>query len=291
MTDRIATENPGLPEGALWEQLRAAFYGPDREKLLEVLTEEQVLGRIRCVRRRYYGSDIHGVVEVPPCSLVKDSAIPFFLFHLVTAHSDPKEPSNRILAWDRPALKGLISSVRHQASNLDVMGSLFFFFRFKQALHRRMRNKRIMKEEASIAIEPGVPDILTVIDLGLVDPKGIAWVKHDINNDALLKGMCTYVSNGGASGFTSEKRDSSDTSSRSGMFGIANPVVVRTNNPLEMFNRELSAAFKHHTNLRQYVATIARMSPVYAQRQSSITRGLRRKNSALHAFSSRQRQT
>ncbi|ETK81319.1 hypothetical protein L915_13182 [Phytophthora nicotianae] len=171
------------------------------------------------------------------------------------------------------------------------MGSLFFFFRFKQALHRRMRNKRIMKEEASIAIEPGVPDILTVIDLGLVDPKGIAWVKHDINNDALLKGMCTYVSNGGASGFISEKRDSSDTSSRSGMFGIANPVVVRTNNPLEMFNRELSAAFKHHTNLRQYVATIARMSPVYAQRQSSITRGLRRKNSALHAFSSRQRQT
>ncbi|ETM41242.1 hypothetical protein L914_12975 [Phytophthora nicotianae] len=144
------------------------------------------------------------------------------------------------------------------------MGSLFFFFRFKQALHRRMRNKRIMKEEASIAIEPGVPDILTVIDLGLVDPKGIAWVKHDINNDALLKGMCTYVSNGGASGFTSEKRDSSDTSSRSGMFGIANPVVVRTNNPLEMFNRELSAAFKHHTNLRQYVATIARMSPYNA---------------------------
>ncbi|ETI41271.1 hypothetical protein F443_13490 [Phytophthora nicotianae P1569] len=110
-----------------------------------------------------------------------------------------------------------------------------------RALHRRMRNKRIMKEEASIAIEPGVPDILTVIDLGLVDPKGIAWVKHDINNDALLKGMCTYVSNGGASGFISEKRDSSDTSSRSGMFGIANPVVVRTNNPLEMFNRELTS--------------------------------------------------
>ncbi|POM58098.1 Hypothetical protein PHPALM_37304 [Phytophthora palmivora] len=108
MTDRLATENPGMPEGDIWEQVCGAFYGPTREEQLEGLTEEQVIGRIRRVRRRYYGGDIHGVVEVPPCSKVKDSIIPFFRFHLVTADPDPKARPNRILGWAHPALKELL---------------------------------------------------------------------------------------------------------------------------------------------------------------------------------------
>ncbi|ETP17508.1 hypothetical protein F441_08102, partial [Phytophthora nicotianae CJ01A1] len=108
MTDRLATEDPGMPEEDIWERACAEFYGPNREELIEGLTEEQVKSRIRRVRRRYYGGDIHGVVEVPPCSKVKDSAIPFFRFHLVTAHPEPNAPPNRILGWAHPALKELL---------------------------------------------------------------------------------------------------------------------------------------------------------------------------------------
>jgi hypothetical protein len=80
MTDHLATENPGMPERSIWEQVCDKYYGPDRDELLEGLTEEQVLGRIRRIRRRYYGGDIHGIVEVPPFSKVRDSAIPSFAF-------------------------------------------------------------------------------------------------------------------------------------------------------------------------------------------------------------------
>ncbi|KAF4038443.1 hypothetical protein GN244_ATG09414 [Phytophthora infestans] len=96
MTDRLATEDPGMPEEAIWERICSEFYGPNREELIEGLTEEQIKSRVRRVRRRYYGGDIHGVVEVPPCSKVKDPAIPFFRFHLVTAHPEPNAPPNHV---------------------------------------------------------------------------------------------------------------------------------------------------------------------------------------------------
>ncbi|ETP14874.1 hypothetical protein F441_10222 [Phytophthora nicotianae CJ01A1] len=108
MTDRLATEDPGMPEEDIWERVCAEFYGPNREELIEALTEEQVKSRIRRVRRRYYGGAIHGIVEVPPCSKVKDSEIPFFRFHLVAAHPEPNTPPNRILGWAHPALKELL---------------------------------------------------------------------------------------------------------------------------------------------------------------------------------------
>ncbi|ETP42938.1 hypothetical protein F442_10188, partial [Phytophthora nicotianae P10297] len=63
MTDRLATEDPGMPEEDIWERVCAEFYGPNREELIEALTEEQVKSRIRRVRRRYYGGAIHGIVE------------------------------------------------------------------------------------------------------------------------------------------------------------------------------------------------------------------------------------
>ncbi|GMF62028.1 unnamed protein product [Phytophthora fragariaefolia] len=108
MTDRLATENPGMPENDIWEQICTTYYGPNRNDLLDGLTEEQVKSRIRRIRRRYFGGDIHGVVEVPPCSKIKDSNIPFFRFHLVTPNEDPKAPPNRILGWAHPALKELL---------------------------------------------------------------------------------------------------------------------------------------------------------------------------------------
>ncbi|POM58097.1 Hypothetical protein PHPALM_37303 [Phytophthora palmivora] len=164
----------------------------------------------------------------------------------------------------------LISSVQKQFPNAEVIG---YFFHFKQALRRRMKNERISEEEISIFMETGVLDILT-----LVDPKGIAWVKQEIKRRCFTKG-CTYSCQQWRSFWVYFRRTWLERYfiTEWNVFGIANTVVARTNNPLERFNREMNAAFKPHPNLRQFVATIARMSSAYAQRQSSITRGLRRK--------------
>jgi hypothetical protein len=125
---------------------------------------------------------------------------------------------------------------------------------------------------------PGVLDILTVVDPDLVDPKGIAWVKQEIKRRCAVQGVeysylhwrkfWTYFRKTWLKRYFITEWN---------VFGIANSVVVRTNNPLERFNREMNAAMKPHPRLRHFVATIAKMSTAYAQRQSSITRGLRRK--------------
>ncbi|OWZ15418.1 hypothetical protein PHMEG_00010940 [Phytophthora megakarya] len=97
-----------MTENEIWSLVCAQFYGEDREELVDGLTEEQVIGRVRRARRRYYGGNIHGVVEVPPFSKVTDSAIHCFRFHFVTAHQNPKKPAERILGWAHPALKELL---------------------------------------------------------------------------------------------------------------------------------------------------------------------------------------
>ncbi|EGZ25609.1 hypothetical protein PHYSODRAFT_326600 [Phytophthora sojae] len=179
-TDQLATQNPTMPEGDIWEQVCEAFYGPDREELLDGLTEEQVIGRIRRIRRRYYGGDIHGVVEVPPFSKVKDSAIPFFRFHLTESMYD------------------------------DILHLIY-----------RDTGKKL--------------------------------------NPTIAHTHARY--------YITEWN----------VFGIANTIVARTNNPLERFNKEMNAAFKPHPKLRHFVSTIAKFSTAYAQRQANITRDLRKK--------------
>ncbi|GMF45320.1 unnamed protein product [Phytophthora fragariaefolia] len=135
-----------------------------------------------------------------------------------------------------------------------------------------------MEAEANIAMAPGVFNILTVIEPDLVDPKGIAWVQHRIKQECIAKKI----------GYSRAQWRQFWVYFRKtwleryfvtewNVFGIANTVVARTNNPLERFNREMNAVFKPHPNLRHFVAIIAKISTSYAQRQASITRGLRRK--------------
>ncbi|KAG6950361.1 hypothetical protein JG687_00014306 [Phytophthora cactorum] len=98
LTKASATASHGTPVKALpTAKVRRELRDAKQYSRLPRPLEEQALDRARSVRRRYYGGDIHGVVEFPPCSKVKDSAIPFFRFHLVTAHPDPKGPPNQIL--------------------------------------------------------------------------------------------------------------------------------------------------------------------------------------------------
>ncbi|KAK1928669.1 hypothetical protein P3T76_015772 [Phytophthora citrophthora] len=379
MTDKLTTENPGMTENEIWGLVCAQFYGEDRDELVDGLTEEQVIGRVRRARRRYYGGNIHGVVEVPPFSKVTDSAIPFFRFHFssafskvtdsaipffrfhfVSAHQNPKKPAERILGWAHPALKellfydsislfvdgtfrcvprgfhqclilmvddparnmftpvyfvlctsrtettysdilhlisrdtekkmtpaeivcdfefGLISAVQQAFPNAEVVGC---FFHFKQALHRRMKFEHITEKEILIAMTPGCLDILTVIDPQFIDPKGIAWVKLEIKGRCATKG-CAYSTRQWRNFWRYFHRIwlRKYSVSEWNVFGIANTIVARTNNPLERFNREMNAAFKPHPSLRHFVATIAKMSTEYARKMSNITRGLRQKKKRL----------
>ncbi|GMF34981.1 unnamed protein product [Phytophthora fragariaefolia] len=149
---------------------------------------------------------------------------------------------------------------------------------FKQALRRRMKYERISDAEALIAMEPGILDIFTVTDPELVDPKAIAWVKERIKQKCVAKGYA-YSRPQWRSVWRYSKKPCLDRYfiTEWNMFGIANAVVARMNNALERFNKGMNAAFKPHPNLREFVSTIAKMSMAYALRQSSITRGLRRK--------------
>ncbi|OWY94003.1 putative cleavage induced protein [Phytophthora megakarya] len=100
-----------------------------------------------------------------------------------------------------------------------------------------------------IVMEPGVLDILIVIDQDLIDPKGIAWVKLEIKKRCAAKSWLERY-------FVTEWN----------VFGIANSVVARTNNPLERFNREMNAVFNPYPNLRHFVATIAKIKKTRAHR-------------------------
>ncbi|KAF4045865.1 hypothetical protein GN244_ATG01695 [Phytophthora infestans] len=304
MTDCLAAEDPGIPEEAIWERICSTFYGPNREELIEGLTEEQVKTRVRQVRRRYYGGDIHGVVEVPPCSKVKDSAILFFRFHLVTAHPEPNAPPNRILGWAYPIFyfttvflfllttETMYEDILHlihrdtgqKLSPAEVVCD--FEFSLLSAVQSQCPNaevkERLTEDEILIAVEPGVLDILTVIDPELVDPKGIGWVKQEIKRKCADQG-CVYSAQEWRRFWLYFRKTWLERYfiTEWNVFGIMNSVVTRTNNPLERFNREMKAALKPHPNLRQFVSTIGRMSSAYARKQASITRCLRRKKQWL----------
>ncbi|OWZ15417.1 putative cleavage induced protein [Phytophthora megakarya] len=184
---------------------------------------------------------------------------------------------------------GLISAVQQAFPNAEVVGC---FFHFKQALSRRMKFEHITKKEISIAMTPGCLDILAVIDPEFIDPKGIAWVKLEIKRQCATKG-CAYSTRQWRSFWRYFHRIwlGKYSVSEWNVFGIANTIVARTNNPLERFNREMNAAFKPHPSLRHFVATIAKMSTGYARKMSNITRDCARKRSAYRGLISRCLQT
>lgn len=72
------------------------------------------------MRRQNYGGDVHGMIDIPPLSLVKGSPMPFFQFHVVTPNKDPSKPPNRIIGWAHPKLLNLL---RYPGVSLFVDGT------------------------------------------------------------------------------------------------------------------------------------------------------------------------
>ncbi|DBA03087.1 TPA: hypothetical protein N0F65_003334 [Lagenidium giganteum] len=71
------------------------------------MTREQVLRRVYNTRRKHFGRDIHGRVELPPLAMVKDSSQYFFQFQF--SYYDKTKPNlERLIGWAHTELIGLL---------------------------------------------------------------------------------------------------------------------------------------------------------------------------------------
>lgn len=97
MLDGMALSDLALPASDIWEAVRSRFYPEDGEGVVQGLNQQQVINRVYRIRRRSYGGDVHGMIELPPLSLVRDSNLPFFQFHSITPNEDttPDYGTNR----------------------------------------------------------------------------------------------------------------------------------------------------------------------------------------------------
>ena len=100
-TDELALMRIGHSPEAIWKQIHRDFYETGTGIAQRGLTREQVIRRVHRVRSSYFGADIHGVVEVPPLSLVSGTALPFFKFQNSYMDGNKLE---RIIGWAHPDL-------------------------------------------------------------------------------------------------------------------------------------------------------------------------------------------
>ncbi|OWY99627.1 LOW QUALITY PROTEIN: hypothetical protein PHMEG_00029342 [Phytophthora megakarya] len=108
-TDTMALTRMDLTPERIWKQIRDDFY-PESLPLVQYgLTREQVIQRVHRTRRSHFGADLHGVVEVPPLSLVPGSRQPFFQFYRSYMNGSTLE---RLVGWAHPALLKLVKYKR-----------------------------------------------------------------------------------------------------------------------------------------------------------------------------------
>lgn len=110
--DRIATCELAATALQIWNAVNAHFYLPNTTDALIGLTREQVINRVYNTCRQHYGGNIHGLIELPPLSLVKGSNQRFFFFHFhhifyEDDHKDMSQPQ-RIIGWAHPDLVKLL---------------------------------------------------------------------------------------------------------------------------------------------------------------------------------------
>lgn len=167
----------------------------------------------------------------------------------------------------------LINAVRDWFPGAKIIGC---HFHFKQACQRKMKKYRIPQCEASIAMERGVLDMLTVIDKMKIESHGLPWVISKIKdrcNDKKVqysvkkwKLFWQYFKRVWLQLFPPDFWNIKD---------VHKSMISRTNNPLERFNRELNAAFPaSHPSLPRFVTTIEGISSRYVRLLSDIGAGI-----------------
>lgn len=339
-TDRIAITNLSLTAQAIWNTISNQFYSMDDPRVVQGLSEQQVIQRVYRARQKHYSGEVHGLVELPPLSLVKGESTNFFQFHFVTSSKSADRKPQRIIGWAHPVLinllryngstvfidgtfrcvpakfaqcviimvhdqasglfvpvfyvlttsrtsdtywdiihfviqatdqkinpsqvvcdfeQGIIDAVQTQFPEANVVGCLFHF---KQAIRRQMMKYCITREEIAIAMEQGVLDMLTVIERDLIDPKGINWVRIQIQLHCTQRHL-RYSTKLWARFWRYFRRTwlHRYTPVVWNVHGLSNQLVARTNNPLERFNRELNNAFPvPHPSIPVFVDTINEIS-------------------------------
>ncbi|KAK1930446.1 hypothetical protein P3T76_014117 [Phytophthora citrophthora] len=80
-TDELAISQMNLTAERVWKQIREDFYPKEVLVVQRGLTREQVIRHVHRTRRRHFGADLHGVVEVPPLALVSGTNLPIFQFY------------------------------------------------------------------------------------------------------------------------------------------------------------------------------------------------------------------
>ncbi|GMF49629.1 unnamed protein product [Phytophthora lilii] len=102
--DDIVLQNLSMSAERVWERVRETFYS-SKDEAVQGLSREQVRQRVYRTRREYFGGSMHGLVEVPPLSLVQGSTMSFFQFHRVYAHKGNKGPTTeRHIGWGHPVI-------------------------------------------------------------------------------------------------------------------------------------------------------------------------------------------
>jgi hypothetical protein len=110
LVDRMAVDTSDT-QTQIWFAVHQQFLmqtGPP----VRGLSKNQVIKRVQNARKAHFGGDLHGRVEVPPLSKVKDAVQGFFQFHY-TWHDDiktAKDPRGieRVIGWAHPELRNLL---------------------------------------------------------------------------------------------------------------------------------------------------------------------------------------
>ncbi|OWY92794.1 hypothetical protein PHMEG_00038055, partial [Phytophthora megakarya] len=109
-----------------------------------------------------------------------------------------------------------------------------------------------------VAMLPGFLDMLTVIEHDKIPSLSIPWVKRAIQ-ERCIKDNINYTGTKWATFWKYFERTWLKLFPPKfwNVHGYSNPIVARTNNPLERFNRELNAAFgPPHPSLTRFILTV-----------------------------------
>ncbi|KAF1318714.1 putative cleavage induced protein, partial [Globisporangium splendens] len=170
---------------------------------------------------------------------------------------------------------GLHTAAKAKFPSANVTGSLFFF---KHAVRRRMKKLGITDLAASVAMESGVLDVLTVIDPAKIKAQGIAWVTREI------KSRCgelkiEYQAENWKMFWKYFRRTYLGEVYPPGMWnvhGVSPDIVAKTNNPTEKFSKELQIAFpggpSSRPDLQTFVTSIEEISRHYVKKLGDPTR-------------------
>ncbi|OWY93778.1 hypothetical protein PHMEG_00036698, partial [Phytophthora megakarya] len=149
--DRIALTFQTRTARLVWEEVNTQFYQGLEVRVVQGLTRDQVLSRVHRVGRVQFGSNIHGVVEVPGLSLVTGTQLTSI--------------DGTFRAVPRPFHRCVIVMVRDAASRVFV--PVFYNLTTNRTAPTYRRLLRFINDAADQQLQPG--SIVVDFEQALID--------------------------------------------------------------------------------------------------------------------------